>query len=201
MPEIKYYIVDTETTGLRVGWHEITQISIIRCSDRKQLNRYIKAHHPKRVNPIALEKTGRVYSDLFKGDGRKEVVEFCNNFFAEDGANPEERCIVGHNIIKFDKGFLHELWSGEGFEFPACLWLDTMLYIGAWKKKKGLTTRKSNLNWSLEALGITPRPGGHNAVVDTQNNYILWDKLKKEGLPAVPHMKRFAHKLSPEDDD
>lgn len=197
--DIKYYIVDTETTGLTPGYHEITQISIIRCSDRKQLNRYIKAQYPKRVNPVALEKTDRTYSDLFKGDSRGEVVEFCNNFFNEDGTDPEERCIIGHNIIKFDKGFLHELWGGEGLEFPACLWLDTMSYIGAWKKMKGLTTRKSNLNWSLEALGITPRPGGHNAVIDTQNNYILWDQLKKKNLPALPHMKRFAHKLNKDD--
>lgn len=195
MADIQYYVLDTETTGVKPDYHEITQISIIRCSDRKQLNRYIKAHHPERVNSVALEKTNRVYSDLFKGDSRKEVVEFCNNFFLADGTEPEERCIIGHNIIKFDKPFLHKLWKGEGYEFPANLWLDTMLYIGAWKKRQGLTTRKSNLNWSLEALGITPRPGGHNAVVDTQNNYILWDKLKKEGLPAVPHMKRFAHRL------
>lgn len=195
MADINYYVLDTETTGMKVGWNEITQISIIRCTDRRQLNKYIKALFPKRVHKMALVKTGRTYADLLKGETKGEVVEFCNKFFEEDGCDPEERCIIGHNIIGFDKGFLHELWAGEGQVFPAALWLDTMRWINDWKVKKGLTSKKSNLNWSLEALGITPRPGSHNAVVDTQNNYILWDRLKKEGVPAIPHMKRFAHKL------
>lgn len=189
------YILDTETSGLRSDYHEITQISIIRCSDRKQLNKYIKAEFPNRASPQALEYTGRTIEDLKKGDSKKEVVEFVNEFFKQDGGEPEERCIIGHNIINFDKKFLHALWSDLGMIFPACLWLDTIPYIKDFAKQRGLNAKKYNLTASLELVGIKPRQGAHNAVVDTQNNFFLWDKLKKEGIAPIHHIKRFAHEL------
>lgn len=192
---INNYILDTETTGLKNDYHEITQISIIRCSDRKQLNKYIKAEFPQRASSQALEYTGRTIADLEKGDSKKEVVEFINEFFNQDGGGPEERCIIGHNIISFDKRFLHNLWGELGLEFPARLWLDTIPYIKDFAKQRGLDCKKYNLNASLELVGIKPRDGAHNALIDTQNNYILWDKLKKEGITPINHIKRFAHEL------
>lgn len=177
MVQICYYVIDTETTGTKVDYHEITQISIIRCSDRFQLNKYIKAEFPKRANPEALKYTGRTMADLYKGDNRKDVVEFCNNFFEEDGVTPEFRCIVGHSIWSFDKRFLHSMWAAENKKFPASLWLDTIPYTKEFMKKKGIDNKKFNLNKACEVVGVTPRPGAHNAVVDTQNNYKLWKAL------------------------
>jgi DNA polymerase III epsilon subunit-like protein len=195
MSEISYYIVDLETNGVDTLRHEVSQISIIRCSDRKQLNKYIKIEHPERTSPEALSYTGRVMADLDKGEPKKDVVDFCNSFFELDGKVPEERCIIGHNIISFDKRFIHALWGNLGYAFPANLWLDTYSYIRAFCKARGIKERKLNLNRALEIVGVKAKEGSHNAVVDTQNNYILWDRLKKEGIPALPHMKRFAHKV------
>jgi DNA polymerase III epsilon subunit-like protein len=199
---IEFYIADTETTGTcsKNNWHEITQISIIRCADRVQLNKYIKPEHPERTNYQALAYTGRTMKDLEKGDDKKIVVDFCNDFFSKDGKTPEERCIIGHNIISFDKRFLHALWEELGYTFPANLWLDTLPYVRDFAKKRGLDEKKFNLERALEIVGAKPRPGAHNAIVDTQNNYILWDKLKKEGISALPHMKRFAHSIGDADD-
>jgi DNA polymerase III epsilon subunit-like protein len=191
--------VDTETTGLSSGYHEVTQISIIRCSDRNQLNKYIKAEFPKRANPDALKYTGRTYADLYKGDGKQEVIEICNNFFAEDEAEPEDRCIIGHSIWSFDKRFLHAMWGSVGLEFPANLWLDTIPYVKDYMKKKGLTEKRYNLTKACEVVGLKPRKGAHNAVVDTQNNYRLWDALKEtHGISQLPHIKRQAHTLEEE---
>lgn len=176
---IHYYVIDTETSGTKSGWHEVNQISIIRCSDRFQLNKYIKAEYPERVNPNALKYTNRVYADLLKGDSKEYVVNFCNDFFNEDGATPEQRCIIGHNIWNFDRKFLQEMWASVNQEFPANLWLDTIPYIKSFMKKKGLTETKHNLTLACQMVGVNPKPGAHNAIVDTQNNYLLWKALKE----------------------
>jgi len=200
MADIQYYMLDTETNGSKSAgyWHEITQISIIRCSDRVQLNKYIRIEHPERTSIDALTYTDRTMEDLDKGDPKKDVVDFCNAFFEADGKTPEERCIVGHKIIAFDKRFLHSLWESLGYIFPANLWLDTHTYVKDFVKKNGLGKQKLDLESSLILVGGKPKEGSHNAVIDTQNNYMLWDKLKKEGIPAVSHIKRFAHKVGEE---
>ena len=180
MADLHYYVVDTETNGCRDHWHEITQISIIRCSDRNQLNKYIRAEHPERTHPDALKYTGRTKADLYKGDSKENVVEICNNFFNQDGQDPNARCIIGHSIVPFDKRFLHALWESVGQEFPANLWLDTIPYVKKFLAKQGLTEKKVNLTRSCELVGVKPRPGAHNAVVDTQNNYLLWDALRNK---------------------
>jgi len=194
---IEFYTLDTETNGCKSAgyWHEITQISIIRCSDRQQLNKYIRIEHPERTSMDALSYTNRTMEDLEKGEHKKTVVDFCNSFFESDGKKPEDRCIVGHKIISFDKRFLHALWESLGYTFPANLWLDTHSYIKEFVKKNNLGKQKLDLESSLILLGAKPKEGSHNAMIDTQNNYILWDKLKKEGIPALSHIKRFAHKI------
>jgi DNA polymerase III epsilon subunit-like protein len=190
---INYYILDTETTGTKHGYHEITQIAIIRASDRVQMNKYIKPQFLDRVSPDALTYTGRTMADLEKGGTKEEAVQLCNNFLKEDGADPEDRCIIGHNIFVFDKRFIHYLWGSVGETFPANLWLDTIPYTKAFIKAKGLTSKKYSLNIACELVGVTPKEGAHNAVSDTQNNYLLWEALKKEGVPSLPHIKRMAH--------
>ncbi len=191
-----YYIVDTETTGTKDSYHEITQISIIRCSDKKQLNKFIKAEHPERTSEQALTYTGRTMADILKGGPKEDAVEICDKFFLEDGATPEQRCIVGHNIISFDKRFLHALWSSVGKEFPANIWLDTLPYIKAYSKQNNLNEKKFTLENALRIVGATPVAGEfHDAKIDTRNNFLLYEALTKSGVAPVPYMKRFAHEI------
>jgi DNA polymerase III epsilon subunit-like protein len=112
---MNYYIIDVETTGLKVAYHEVTQISIIRCADRFQLNRFIRAEYPQRVDPRALEATGRKRADILVGINRAEAVEACESFIKEDEQTPEHRCFIGHNV-SFDRRFVYELWSSLLYE-------------------------------------------------------------------------------------
>ena len=138
MNELQFYLIDTETSGLADKIHEVVQISIIRCSDRHQLSKYIKAEHPETASEEALRITGKTHADLLKGDSKESVVELCDNFFAQDGTTPEHRCIVGHNIQRFDCRFLQALWTKCNKEFPANLWLDTIPFTKAYAKKFGI---------------------------------------------------------------
>ncbi len=191
---LKYYVLDLETTGLKTSWHEVTQISIIRCSDRHQLNRYIRAQFPDRADPQALEVTGRTKADLKKGVSKEEAVEACHNFFLEDGVTPEHRCVVAHNA-SFDRRFGHDLWASCKKQFPANCWQDTMSCVRQYAKYIGMDKPSVKLMSSLEIVGAKPKSNAqsHNAVSDTQHTYILREQLIKQGFDILPFIKRVPH--------
>ena len=66
MSGLKFYVIDTETTGLKSGYHEMTEIGIIRCEDRVQLWRQIKCVYPERANIDALMITKKTLSATTK---------------------------------------------------------------------------------------------------------------------------------------
>jgi DNA polymerase III epsilon subunit-like protein len=194
---IKYYIIDTETSGLsaRPDMHEVVQISIIRCSDKVQLSKNIIAERPERASYDALRITGKTLADLKKGDRKEDVVALCNKFFEEDGGTPASRCIIGHNIIAFDKKFLHALWESCDQEFPANLYMDTLLMMKAWAKTQGLVKPKLNLDASCDLFGFKKVGQAHTAKGDTQNNFLLYKELLASGFDYLPFVKTHPHKI------
>lgn len=199
---LHFYVVDTETTGLRSSYHEMTEIGIIRCTDRVQLHRCIKCAYPERASFDALKITKKTMSDLEKGYDKSAVVNECNKFFAEDGATPAARVIIGHNIIPFDKKFLHAMWGEQNQEFPAHLWLDTIALTREFLKQNGIKTRTINLHASCDYVGVKKLSEAHNAKVDSRNNYLLYRNLVEEKkIDYLPFIKSFPHTLSTTTDD
>lgn len=197
MSGLVYYVIDTETTGLKADYHECTEIGIIRCTDRVQLWRQIKCINPERANFDALAITKKTMADLERGFDRDAVVVECNKFFEEDGLTPAHRCIVAHNA-PFDRKFLHALWASQGLSFPAHLWLDTMALTREYIKKigldvecktKGLPKPKVNLHAACDLAGINKISQAHNAKVDSRNTYLLHKNLvddkKVDYLPLI----------------
>lgn len=192
--------MDTETSGLSSKIHEVVQISIIRCADRHQLSKYIIAEHPETASPEALRITGKTKADLLKGDPKEYVVDVVNAFLEQDGTTPEHRCMIGHNVHKFDCRFIHALWAKCGKEFPAYLWLDTIPFTKAYAAKFGIQSPGGfNLRASLDLCNIQVKGELHNAISDTQYNYRLWKKLMESGVDHVDHMKRKPHILNGEE--
>lgn len=211
MSGLHYYVIDTETTGLKQGYHEMTEIGVIRCTDRVQLWRQIKCNYPERANFDALAITKKTMADLERGYDPVAVVEECDKFFAEDGLTPAHRCIVAHNA-PFDRKFLHALWESCGKEFPAHLWLDTMSLvrdflktsgIEASYKAKGLGKPKVNLHAACDHVGIKKISEAHNAKVDSRNTYLLHRNLVEDKkVNYLPFIKTAAHSLAvPATDD
>lgn len=190
---LSYYVIDTETTGLKAGWAEITQISIIRATDRHQLSFYIKAEHPERASKEALEITNRTMSDLYKGISKEEGVDKVEKFLSEDGLTDEHRCFIAHNA-PFDIRFCHALWSSVGKKLPVICWMDTKPFAKLWANKLGLEKPKLTLTASLENAGLKPvDPGVHNAISDSRNTYLLWKKGIDEGIDHTLCIKRYPH--------
>ncbi len=191
-----YYVIDTETTGLKSDYHEMTEIGIIRCIDRVQLWRQIKCQYPERASFDALAITKKTMADLEKGYDKETVVEECEKFFAEDGGTVAHRCIIAHNA-PFDRKFLHALWASCGKEFPANLWLDTMSLTRDYAKKVGIVKPKVNLHAACDIVGIKKISEAHNAKVDSRNTYLLHKSLiEDKKVDYLPFIKTAAHILN-----
>lgn len=197
---IEFYILDTESTGLSLELHEIVEISIIRCSNKMQINRTIKAERPRNASMDALKITGKTINDLYHGISRNEAIQDVENFFALDGKTPEHRAIVAHNAFNFDMKFIHRMWEKENKYFPANLWLDTIPMVREYAKKTGIIKPKVNLAASLDMLKIATNQRMHSAKGDSRATFYLWQKLLDEGIDYLPLLKRAPHAPEEEND-
>ncbi len=201
MSGLKYYIIDTETTGLSAGYHEIIEISIIRSEDRNQISKFIKAEFPQRASPEALKITNKSIKDLLGGESKEKVVEAIDLFLSQDNCSPEHRVFVAHNA-PFDRRFCHALWGSVGKTFPANCWLDTKTLVKETLIKRGISKPKDlTLKGSMEKIGAKAYEGEHNAIVDSRNCYLLWKKAMESNVNYLPHIKRTPHSKGNSDDD
>lgn len=194
MAGIIYYCLDLETNGLqwKDNYHEISELSIIRAEDRTQLSRFVKVDRPQNSSVDALRITGKTMDDLSKGISKRDLIEEVEKFVSEDGLTPEHRCLIGHNIINFDRRFLWQLWSNYSRTFPFSLYLDTMELTRSYAKKMGMIRPKVNLTASCDMLGVRKVAGAHDAVSDTRNTFLLWLKLKNN-LDQISYIKKLGH--------
>lgn len=205
MSGLKYYVIDLETTGLVSSYHEVVEISIIRADDRVQLSRHIKAMYPERASFDALKATGKTLADLEIGISKEQAIEDAHKFLELDGLEPANRCILGHNIIAFDKKFLHDTWASLGLIFPANLYLDTIALTKQFIKTHDLSnidiqkTATGKISTKLSsALHLTGTKKAtsqqHTAQSDTRNTFMLWKKLVDDHkIDYLPYIKTFPH--------
>ena len=201
---LQYYVIDTETTGLKANYQEMTEIGIIRVTDRVQLWRQIKCEYPERANFDALAITKKTMADLDRGHNKHDVVAECQKFFEEDGLTPAHRCIVAHNA-PFDRRFLFAFWEQSGKSFPAHLWLDTIPLTKEYAKQNGLIVKAAKgekkqsfaLHAALDLVKINKISEAHNAKVDSRNTYLLYRNLVEEKkVDYLPFIKTDIHMFS-----
>lgn len=191
MSGIFFYVADCESSGLSLKMHEISQLSIIRASDRMQLSQQIRVDKPHLASYDALRITGKTMDDLRQGIGKLQAINEFEEFVNQDGYQPSHRCLVGHNIA-FDRKFLCALWESFGRQFPFDLYLDTIPMFKEFVKKTGLPTTKNNLTVACEVAGIRKLGNAHSAKFDTRQTYLLWDKLSQT-VDFMNHIKRQPH--------
>jgi len=196
---LAYYVMDTETTGIKHSFHDLVEISIIRFSDKTQITKIIKAENPRNASFDALRITGKTMQDLYKGITIIEAIEAVNNFFAEDGLTPAHRCLVCHNA-PFDRKFVHHAWNKHNQEFPAELWLDTLTLcrkqaapLIAKAKENGTKRPELNLHAACDLFGVKKIAQAHNARDDSRNTYLLLKKFIADDVNFVDLIKRIPH--------
>ena len=198
---LSYYLCDTEETGLMVGHHEIIEISVINATNLTQLTRIIRADKPENASLDALRITNKTFNDLKKGCSKQKAIEDFEEFINQDGLTPAHRCLVGHNIISFDRRFLIHLWESFNKEFPFHLYLDTIHLMRAYAKKLQLIKPKLNLTASCEIMKIANlNTDWHSAKGDVQNTFFLWQKLMAE-VDYLQHIKTMPHYLNKKENE
>jgi len=118
MSEI-YCIVDTETTGLKPGVHDVIEVAAIRLEDGVEVGRFGSLVWPgpgwrRRADPKALEVNGIDPGPVDKAPHKVEAVLEMQKMLA--GA-----VLVAHNA-PFDAGFLSEMFAACGEEQPPALY-------------------------------------------------------------------------------
>jgi DNA polymerase III epsilon subunit-like protein len=203
---ISFYLLDTETTGLKTGFHEINQISLIRVADGMQRTVNVAVVYPDRATPEALRIQKKSKYDLKKGVTKEAAVSMVDRFLEEDKQTPAHRCIVAHNA-SFDRRFCHALWDSVMKPFTADLWLCTMAFSKRYAKKvgfekiaeaQGLDKPKFGLAELMGGFGLPSKFGAHSAAIDTQNTLTLFNFLMEQKLDYVSLIKRHPHKKTQE---
>lgn len=185
---LEYYVLDTETTGLKSDYHEIFQISLIKVSNLSQITRNIKVQFPQRASLDSLRITNKSLDDLKKGLSKKQVVEEISNFMELDDKKSDSRCIIAHNV-KFDRSFIKSLWKTQNKIFPAFLWMDTLQITRDYIKKNNIVS-KANLSDSCDLFGIKKMAGAHDARIDARNTFFLYKKLEEvKELSLIRYIK------------
>lgn len=193
MSSIKFYTADTESNGLSVKLHNLFEISMIR-EDRTQITCHIRIDNPENSSMDALKITGKTVADLRKGSNKFEAINEIETFINEDGLTPSHRCLVGHNIINFDRKFLCALWEKCGKRFPFDLYLDTISMYKDYCKKQGIVKPKVNLTAACEQMKIKKRGEAHSALIDTRHTYLLWQEISKT-VDFMDHIKCLPHNI------
>lgn len=200
MAELQYYIIDVETNGLSHQMHEMTEISVIRLSDKVQISRNIKCKYPERSSLDSLRITHKTMEDLKNGDDPEKVINDVNNFLAQDGAKDTERCIIAHNA-NFDVKFCNAMWQNYGSIFPfryqLCTWQMSKFFL----KKIGETKQKSNLSDICDFFKLKKYANAHSAKTDTRHTYHLYNRLISESyIDVLNFIKPFENTPKQEED-
>lgn len=192
-----WYVIDTETTGLLVGTQEIVEISIVRCSDRTQLTRTIRALKPQNASHDALVITGKTLADLNKGISKIGAINDVDAFLQQDGLTPAHRCLVAHNA-SFDRRFLHHMWKEQGRDFPVDLWLDTIPMCKRHATRMGHIKPRVKLDAAMDLFGLKKVAGLHTAKGDSRNTYLLWKHLMQSDVEYIDLIKQAPMRQMPD---
>ena len=191
---IEYYICDTETSGLNCGYHEISELSVIRYSDKVQLFKKLKCLYPKRASYDALRITNKTINDLYFGEDREKVVNTVNKLFESDGKKPNGRCVVAYNAT-FDRRFIHSLWDKVGQKFEADLWLDPLQIMRDYAKQQNMGKVKLDLTSACNMFGIK-KFAAHTASGDSRRLYFLLKTIIEDlDIDLLQYIKSFPHKV------
>jgi DNA polymerase III alpha subunit (gram-positive type) len=174
------------------NYHEICELSIIRASNRVQLTKQVKVDNINNSNLDSLKIIRKTAEDLRKGISKQELIYLVEKFANEDGLTPAHRCLVGHNIINFDRKFLLQLWETHNKVFPFELYLDTLQMARGYAKQRGIIKPALNLGAACDLLGAKKVEGKHEACADTRNCYFLWQKLM-DNVKYLNYIKRMPH--------
>jgi len=186
-----YFGLDVESTGLKCGYHEITEISILNCQTMDQVTWLIKIKYKERCSKEAMYITQKTPEEL-ENRGRyiEDVLDEITEFILK-GAEKDEVCIIAHNA-SFDRRFVTHAYVSNNKENPIRYWLCTKEMSKKYCRTiLGLQKTSHALNNLLITANIKTMETDniHSSEVDTRNMYRLWKKMTLAGISNTEFIK------------
>ena len=202
-------VIDVETTGTEIGYHEIAQLCILPVDTnfdvRKDVNPlylHIRPEHPKRVDPQAMKVNGLSMQKLMSSG--IDTIAAMNMFerwynklvpLNKGGMHQAKIIPLGHNYCQFDKGMIEAWLAIGGYEYNDFFhWhpRDTQVtgaYINDRHETRGLEPpfRELNLNYLCNKFGID-NENAHDALSDcavTAKIYKHMCRMKENSFGAL----------------
>ena len=188
---MKYFVIDTETNGLKCGFHELTEISILDCQTLEQITWMIRIRNPERSNKVAMQITNKTPNELASwGRYIESVLDEINNFLIGNVDEVDEICMIAHSA-SFDRRFMEHSFQTNNKTFVAQYWLDTVPFAKKFAKQY-LGLKKTSV--ALERILVTAdiknvELGAHSSEVDVRNTFRLWKYMVARGMSNTEFIK------------
>jgi len=173
-----YVVLDIETTGLEAGKHRITEIAALKIKDGKASESFSYLIRPYRrldfeYLPREITDLTGITMDMIKnGQHIEEALDELRAFVGQS-------TVLGHNLKRFDMGFLqadYNYFKKEPLENEL---VDSMeLARKVLKQKNG-----NGLQKLAKKLGVSNAEPAHRALADCRVTHEVYMKLRQ--LEAV----------------
>lgn len=186
--------IDLETTGLRPGYHEITQIGALMLD--KGLNELgsfetlVRIEHPGRglENSFnVFEYTGLKLEDIQKGLPLRDALRSLETFARSriGGTDLKQVIMFGQNPA-FDQGFLEEGFERQGWKWPFDFHMVALesMFIHHHLLRTGELPADIGLKDICKAAGVENRQK-HNAMSDIRATVDALHKLCPKAAPKA----------------
>lgn len=169
-----YVVLDIETTGLEAGKHRITEIAAVKVEDRKPVAEFSKLIRPYRrlafdyLPKEITDLTGITMEMLGSGYHIEDTLSELKAFMGDS-------VLLGHNLKRFDMGFLQ-----ADFRHFMDHALENELVDSIEVAKAVLKQKNGNgLQKLAKRLGIEATGPAHRALADCHTTHALYVKLNE----------------------
>ena len=187
---MKYILGDIESTGLKPGWHEITEIAILDCETLELCEWDIKIRHPERCSKEAMMVTNKTPAELIsRGRYIEECADEIDDFIRSVSDDPDEIVFIGHSV-SYDRTMLEHAWKAMNRRWLVNYYLDTKAMAKKFTKQiLGIQKTSHALTNMLALAGIKEAPGAHASIIDVKHTYALYMHMIQRGLKNSEFIK------------
>lgn len=174
-PEGELVFVDTETTGLKAGAHQVIEIGAMTI-DGAEFVALIKLERGAEVSPDAMRVNG---IDLRGREWRESAVSLRDALDAFVAWLPTGAVLVAHNAA-FDRRMLEADAARVGVAWPEIEWFCTKAWADELRKRGELATVDSKLHTLCAHFGV-PNDGEHRALADVVRMARVFEEMRAIG--------------------